>query len=164
MNAVTTITKRADELKPGDILPPNMAYTRRVVCSVSPSEVTCDGIAVKVYGERGALDTFSFAPEQEVEVESPALTPAQQHAEELRVLLAWMVDFAGRYAAHEIGANMQKFERINTLLAKIDPPAPPTLEEALTLLAEDHDGMPVTGFEKRVAALLDRARRAGVFK
>lgn len=151
-----TITKRADELKPGDILPANEAWVRRVIVSVKPLSRAGDGwLAIRWAGQdSGALETLDFAPSSTFEVESTALSSAQQHAEELLALVRKTAESTPRAYREEMDA----------LLAKIDPPAPPTLEEALYLLKKARSRLQCDpGFGPQdIDAILDRARRSDI--
>lgn len=102
-----------------------------------------------------------FQPDTLLDVEVPGLTPAQMHAEEMLGLLRTIKAMPGPWADQQ-----------RELLAKIDPPAAPTLAEALAALATLADGaqrVDAGDWQKAEAdarvqarALLDRAKRAGV--
>lgn len=89
--------------------------------------------------------------------QAPALTPAQQHAEELLGIARRAYDGLPEQAPWKA--------EIGRVLAKIDPPAPPTLEEALQALATILDSTsPQKDYEAAKAAqqIVDRARRAKI--
>lgn len=151
-----TIQKRGHELKLGDVVV--TPSSRLVVTQIEPDSF----VWVVKCGE-------PYVPQQNirfqdpVEVEAPALTPAQEHAEELRDALRNLVDSLDngvRFHAHAV----QPMKDAETLLAKIDPPKAPTLDEALQLLevVRGECGLGVN-YGGKVDALLDRARRAQVY-
>lgn len=153
------VQKRADELKRGDVL----ADGRVVVSKVERSQE--NNISAFMHGE-GESRTFEyFMPgERIVDVESPDLTPAQQHAEELAE--------AGKLIANQLVKSFYPAEMIvaietmRALLDKIKPPEPPTLEEALASLAVASGhllNIPSAGYKKMVD-VLERGRRSGVLK
>lgn len=161
-----TIRKRADELKPGDV---RLCQGERIAfqyvsCAPPMAHMSQDH---RLYSFAGLGREVNTAPASErlgewmppdwpVEVEAPALSPAQQHAEEL-------LAFVRKIAASDYA---QADEEAREVLAKIDPPVPPTLEEALELLGEALDATAI-GFEpldRRISQFRDRARRAGVLK
>lgn len=161
---MATIQKRADELKPGDVLPVKDGSVVLVgVRYVSADCVELMGCVMS--GDRMNVETRNQREftNTRIAVEVPDLTPAQQHAEEL-------LELAKNVSAAAAGINPPtgSFAHIATaLVSKIEPPEPPTLEEALTLLSgvtecrlDGHLGT------KHNAALdlLYRARKAGVFK
>lgn len=157
-----TIKKRADELQPGDIITSPDGALRRAV------------VAVELGPQMGALARIATVRLEEmppqmrvdenyktellpVEVREAALTPAQQHAEEL-------VEFVRAVMGLSVGDTERN---ARALLDKIDPPAPPTLAEALALLAEiEQDQWTGAGSRHKLMqqarAYLERARRAGL--
>lgn len=152
----TTITKRADELKPGDIT--NFGTGRYIVLSLGlkPGVVYMAPLET----DKGTLMWREFESSSAMKVEAPSLTPAQQHAEELLGIARRAYDGLPEQAPWKA--------EIGMVLAKIDPPAPPTLEEALAILSdlerhaqprELHFDSPIL---ERMFAILDRARRAGL--
>lgn len=150
-----TITKRADELKIGDIFITDKG--RRLIvhadlnaqggCSVTYVELDSATVKLKYSGVFG-----------DTKVET-ALSPAQQHAEEL-------LDLARRVSAAGINPPPGSLADIAAgLLAKIDPPKPPTLAEALDLLGVARDVLASKNAEiPAVNELLDRAQRCGEMK
>lgn len=161
-----TITKRADELKPGDVIQRAAGEVWRVL------ELDCASLCMEVTvwrmipGEMGRMFHYDADNAQEFTVESPTLSPAQQHAEELRDTLRNLVDALDNGVRYHAPA-VQLMKNAEALLAKIDPPAPPTLEEALKMLdemAEAHESGDAAHCRKLSRDLLDRARRAGVLK
>lgn len=88
--------------------------------------------------------------------ESPALTPAQEHAEELLKVARW----AATIAADTQDQALLR-ESAQELVARIDPPAPPSAEE----LARALDDVMNNGYNNvEVLNLLHRARSAGLLK
>lgn len=159
----TTIQKRADELKPGDV----MIYGDDR-CSVLQIVRDPVGAKVKLCALPEVGEVAELAPawirlnSAPIEVEAPALTPAQQHAEELAELLRTAVTVA-RQGASRVRQWVIDAEE---LLKTFEPPEPPTLEEALDAL-NAVAGMPGAFACKEMEmadAVLDRARRAGLLK
>jgi hypothetical protein len=151
------IQKRADELKPGDVLTGDL---KAVVISSLSNGYIWHG-APNGYGTVD-ISTLSPAHADLFEVEARDLTPAQQHAEELH---KYAEMFFRQYCNGE-RADAGDDGKLAYLLDAIAPPAPPTLEEALEALRQvvavrqtmgDHEAS-----EERAKDLLDRARRAGV--
>lgn len=161
--SAATITKRIGDLRAGDVI---LRPDGNRISIVQLGSVTIDGgearievhAVVLTYKRPPVVTTFTLAGE--VQVEAPALTPAQQHAEE-------MVELLRRIMARVDDPRKLIPQEIKMLLEKIDPPAPPTLEEALRLIAalrnsgDDAAGLKL---DRDAAAMLDRARRAGVLK
>lgn len=163
---MATIKKRADELKPGDVITSfhgasNVTCPAIVVTGYSNGRVLVVNELVSIWAPAGAV---FIGYSQAVEVEAPDLTPAQQHAEELAEFARHAT--SGNYAPEELQA--LAFE----LFDKIKPPEPPTLEEALEALSgtvkciKDDAVRLVDGKSPYVVALdiLDRARREGMLK
>lgn len=149
--------KKAVDLKPGDVVPENSSYYARVVCSVGPSESGDGYVAVRFYNVKyQTCDVMAERAGSEFEVESPTLSPAQQHAEEL---LAFVRTVEGSFL-HEIE---KRRAEASLLLARIDPPKPPSVEEAAELLSEailaTRDGF--EPLDRRISQFLERARAAG---
>jgi hypothetical protein len=174
------VSKEATLVEPGDVihilpLPPmpalvdalkNVALdpgpTRLLVLRTTPItphgevELTCfDPVGPGPIGANLSTRFFRGV----VGVEAPELTPAQVYADELLVLIGHAVQPGTVSAAWR----SQALE----LIAKIVPPAPPTLEEALTALAAVRSsgatGMGVVNGQV-VDDILDRARKSGVLK
>lgn len=148
--------KKAEDLKPGDVIPGNEAYGPRVVFSAGPSSTYPLMVAVRFFGLwANAIDEITAAKRAEFEVESPALSPAQQHAEEMVDIMRTIVqrDFSPSVLIRDSEA----------LLARIDPPKPPSVEELLAALAKLAQGHSVER-AKVANGLLDRARAAGQLK
>ena len=170
-----TIQKRADELRPGDVIVIKApggtvapAVDQRLAVLYTFSSAAIQGgdlITVHAVDLGGAQympgiliqAPRAFSADQLLYVESPDLTPAQQHAEELAEALRVMMD------CHDSGAELYHdyHAKYTTLLDKIKPPEPPTLAEALELVRKVHDTTPC-GHKPELAAMLDRARRAGM--
>lgn len=153
-----TITKRADELKPGDVL---VLPTRNIVFRV---DAEIGVLRVQVWDiEQDTTNNRWLQRSEVVEVEAPALTPAQQHAEELLELVCdaenLLVNWQDITSSQFDQGRKEWADAAKPLLAKIDPPAPPTLEEALALLARIWEA----GNGEGLDAILDRARRSGVY-
>jgi hypothetical protein len=165
------IQKRADELKPGDVLP-----TQSGICSFPYMVIR--GSSRKgsewVYHYVCAVDKDApyvfeakFAADIVCNVESPDLTLAQQHAEELLALvrkMAGVFKYSHTMSDADVAAHGKAYvEMAHEVLAKIDPPEPPTLAEALEsldALTSETSHMPKA--RDYALGLLDRARRAGV--
>lgn len=66
-----TIQKRADELKPGDILMRNEAFGPAVVCRIEPADVP-NRLKVTHFGLlRNDLDCSYYAPDDDKQIEVP---------------------------------------------------------------------------------------------
>lgn len=162
------ITKRADELKPGDILV--TVDSRKVVMHTE----TSDGFA-QVICSTVALGPISMSTAHPVDtlldVEVPDLTPAQERAEELAELLRRAVKWA---TTPRESSNWAAAARV--LLDEIDPPKPPTLGEVLLALMdaeplinmdpEDAVGGPAhtSKVSDNARDIIERARKAGLIK
>lgn len=149
------IQKRADELKRGDVVLASNIYV-----IIGKREPAGDHVAYKAYNaDDDSDDTFVCYPYIAVSVESPDLTPAQQHAEELVEALENLA--VGKTTIAQMAA-------ARVLLDKIKPPEPPTLVEALEAIISLQPLLiktePDDSRLKPVQALLDRARRAGILK
>lgn len=152
------IQKRADELNPGDHVLSLNGGQEWVILRHYLAQAQDVKITVGVIGA-GSAEHYWVPSGQYFEMVQPNLTPAQQHAEELVELLAECSPILGHDA---ISA------RINAMLDKITPPEPPTLAEALELIAfgaakASGDYKP-GDFTRRAEVILDRARRSGVLK
>lgn len=163
------IKKRMDELTVGDIvliphpMNPHASPSRGLVVGAAQ---TPGSIAV-VYvlaGKISAQDTKAFhrSPADLVDVEVPDIQSLS--ADDLDLLIT----SASECVEREIGP-----ERLRALVDRLRPPEPPTLAEALAVLASverlinsdfdrstDEDGDMAK--EREAKALLDRARRAGL--
>lgn len=152
------IQKRADELKRGDML-----ANGRIVTNMKGMGAF---VVVHCIGEREtSIYCDEYDKSRQIDVESPDLTPAQQHAEELVKRLWAIVDDSDQ-------GNFIDLNGARALLDKIKPPEPPTLTEALAELDSLRSHAKTCGafkecgvvMERSVDSLLDRARRAGVLK
>lgn len=170
---MNTITKNADQLQPGDIIPaiPGMRH-RRVIVMVRTDgrcvmPLTCD------LGEPSKVPYLPSAPVEQyvssdkIEVEAPDLTPAQQHAEELLQIVRNVADMPNA----PVQAKMARL-----VIDKIDPPNPPTYEELLASVKslakyinldlgrlDTDERYSVDLAESNAGKLLDRARRCRMF-
>lgn len=137
------VTKRADELKPGDIL-----LVRGLGGSMVERINEPGGGSVGVYlkGMDEATPPIFMNGAAPVPTFLPDLTSAQQHADALLAFVEAAADSPARTA----------------LLDKIHPPALPTLNEVMTALVGLSDPA-VTAIEskRRIEALVAKARRAG---
>lgn len=163
------IQKRADELRPGDdvallmggpMSAPNLKE-RLVMLRFNGADLGNDGIAFGRLAHAGRApltDIRYFRPDDSVNVEAPdELTPAQQHADELREMLWRAANFMrGRASFTEIEAEAR------ALLERIEPPAPPTLEEALAALTNLLQPAIGPAQLEHARDILSRARKAGV--
>lgn len=156
-----TIQKRADELKPGDVM--IFGSVQYLVVSMGEQAGKCLVHMAPIAEDGGTPMWLEFDQSRMLMIEAPAitsaLTPAQEHAEEL-------LDVARRAAklfeAHNRASEF--VDEVNGLLAKIDPPKAPTYEEALAALAQLLSATP-SHAEAAIdngRAILDRARRAQV--
>lgn len=148
------IQKRADELKRGDMLADG-----RIVTNMKGMGAF---VVVHCIGEREtSIYCDEYDKSRQIDVESPDLTPAQQHAEELAKRLWAIVDDSDQ-------GNFIDLNGARALLDKIKPPEPPTLAEALDVVlaltrAAREQGTVEAGMHEPIsngATLLDRARRA----
>jgi hypothetical protein len=150
---MSVIQKRADELKPGDVVV-NFRGSASLVCPAICIRGLEMGIT-KFFAGTGDHAAIFLGYATVVDVDALDLTPAQQHAEE-------MLDLLCDVYARAVDPQNLIPQRIKALVDKIKPPEPPTLEEALAslgALTPHANGDP----EVDVAiALLDRARRAGM--
>lgn len=168
-----TIRIPCDAVVIGDVLPASTMYPRRVVygfhehnhVGISPKTIDTSEITGVGNPPRMPTPREQWTPDMSVEVERAAeLTPAQQHAEALVDLLRELAD---RGSAGHVDHN-SLCGRARKLFDKIDPPQPPTLDEALRLLASwpsAHRTPLPPGDEPLTLTtekLLDRARRSGV--
>lgn len=114
-----------------------IALNERTVCVVDMQEAPRMRIGIRY-----------FRPDETYEVESPEpLLDAQE--------LSWLVT-AGRYFVEQGIAHP---ERLPVLLDRLDPPKPPTLDEALRLLQEVGAGDASADIRINARNLVDRARR-----
>lgn len=162
MMKMGTVQKRADELKPGDVVV-NFAGSASLVCPAICIRGLEMGVT-KFFAGSGDHAAIFLGYATVVEVEAPDLTPAQQHAEELAglVLVAHdtFVNWSSMNASAFQKARMEFEAAAKPIMDAIKPPEPPTLEEALSALDSiDPDHMPSSSLK-----VLDRARRAGVLK
>lgn len=164
----TVIQKRADRLQPGDII--SYPDQRSIVLSVKHSPMSVRIVALVIDVAHKLIDR-DVSPGVEIMTEVDQLTPAQRHADELveSLLAAANILRGGNLSAQE------HERKIRTLLAKLEPIEPPTLQEALGALMKlaDGAGAVMAGtWEKdsmqpeRTAAhdIIRRARAAGVLK
>lgn len=155
-----TIQKRADELRKGDVI---TNFLGAADCS-APAVVLFDYSAGRatIMDAEGTFRNPMIGYDSTVIVEAPALTPAQEHAEELLHWMRLMFDFIESPAT----AFYNEYrDGVRDLLAKIDPPKAPTLEEALEalrLMCEAKDDQHDYENLKNAQKILDRARRAQV--
>lgn len=132
------VTKRADELKPGDmfIITGRTAIVRKIDVDESTTAVFVEGIGEPTYLASSTL----------LNVPAPDLTPAQQHADALLAFVEAAADSPARTA----------------LLDKIHPPVAPTMDEVMGVLVATTDPkMPAVEVTRRIEALVAKARRAG---
>lgn len=135
------LTKRADQLKPGDmfIIAGRTAIVRKIDVDESTTAVFVEGISEPTYIASSTL----------LDVPAPDLTPVQQHADELLAFVEAAADSPARTA----------------LLDKITPPAAPTVPEMLGVLVGVLDpGVTAAQVKQRIEALVAKARRAGLVK
>lgn len=133
---MAVIKKRADELKPGDVLVDN----GHTVASTGPSGQD----TVKIHTAQGIV--LHSSAESVIDVLMPDLTPAQQHADALLAFVEAAADSPARTG----------------LLDKVHPPALPTLNEVMTTLAGLTDpAVTAAEIKRRIEALVAKARRAG---
>lgn len=89
--------------------------------------------------------------------EPAGLTPVQQAAEKLKYSLRWTLNFIETYAADAMGPATPEFNKVRALLDELDPPKPPTVEEALAVLRQlDRDSK---GWAATEGGALDNARK-----
>ncbi len=92
-----------------------------------------------------------------VEVESPTLTPAQQHAEE-------MLDLLRRVMVRVEDPRKLIPQQIRELLDRIEPPEPPSAAELASALDRAIAAIERSDLPAGVADVLARARATGVLK
>lgn len=155
-----TIQKRADELKPGDVVI-GFGYDKPGVFVGFHDRDAKDVCARFVIDGTDNIKREWMPFGRIVDVRGAALTPAQEHAEELLHWTRLMFDFIDSPAT----AFYNEYrDGVRTLLSKIDPPKAPTYEEALAALAQLLSATP-SHAEAAIdngRAILDRARRAQV--
>jgi hypothetical protein len=170
------ITKRADELKPGDILAVEGTNRRNVILKArdigNGVRVTFAGINL----HHTEVESATLVNDREFNVEALDLTPAQERADLLVEVLRDGVKSQMAYAP--AGAKLPTWVgNARDLLDEIDPPNPPTIEELLTALKDAakwaninvdrldlDDKSACDESEKNLGALLTRARKAGMIK
>lgn len=150
------IQKRADELKPGDVLIAHHGRHSVLALTEDAGIVEVTTCELRKYGDEACLrERTTRECDVTVYVEAPDLTPAQQHAEDLADALDWLLNDERSSDQALYNEQVPKFR---ALLDKIKPPEPPTLRDlAYALDSIDPDHMPPSAL-----AALDRARRAGV--
>lgn len=156
----TTISKRFDALNTGDIV--MKESVRLAVAHVSKrGAVQCVSLSGPLVFTLDLPRPADGMVQVEVEQQPVPLTPAQQHADEL-VEMLWRC--ANMMRGSSVRLDVETEAR--ALLDKIDPPQPPTLDEALGMLRDIREvinppGLGVTTGQM-LDAMLDRARRSGV--
>lgn len=137
------VIKRADELKPGDMLAGNGMAGRVVQWVGKPAG---NSVEVRSMGADSVIAPSFVGAASGMLVAIPDLTPAQQHADALLALVE----------------SLPVTDKITALLDKIRPPVAPTMDEVLTTLVGLSDPK-VTAAEssQRIKALVDKAKRAG---
>lgn len=159
-------TKRADQLVPGDVIVVRepgtpgtdiqpTCYNLVMLCRLGP-DLGNDGIR---FGDtrpdaRQHSTIRYLRPGDEVEL-------ARANQEVSNVELDHLL--TGACMLIDSGAPVSGI--LQDVVGRLRPPAPPTLEEALALLAEARANQSVAGFADlfgRTDELLERARRAGV--
>jgi hypothetical protein len=156
-----TIQKRAFEIKPGDVIQTDSdRLTVLHIQAESSKEIAFLCAYLDSLKPEPHIRRWAHKMTVKVEVNSPALTSAQQHADELVAMLQRCEPAFDNYPELSVA--------VDTLLEKVRPPEPPTLAEALEVLVS---GVTLVGgdykpgaFTDRANALLDRARRAGLLK
>jgi hypothetical protein len=179
-----TIMKRADELAVGDVLRwgpvEGTAEPRCVVVCVIADQPRGSGHAYLEVADirtpprtsRDRMHTVQLAREHQFEVEAPALTPAQEHAELFEKYAREFLRLSQNSGPAGF-ANVSEFKALRDALDKIRPPEPPTLAEALEALSVlyegtkavrtgewDHASMQVA--RNQAHSIVERARRAGI--
>lgn len=134
------ITKRADELKAGDMLVWNGMAGRVVVSVGKPAG---GSVELVTQGADSATSTTYMGADTRVLVAALELTPAQQHADALLALVE----------------SLPATAKITELLDKIRPPVPPTADELATALIAAHEGKD-PDIKQRLAILVGRWNRA----
>lgn len=154
------IQKRADELKPGDVV--TMGKNGKCSFLYASREAIADEVRMQFGAHNGwglVTHMLNCGEDTVFHVESPDLTPAQQHAEELAEALQVMMN------CHAYGAELYDDYRAK-YIALLDKIKPPTLAEALGMLEKIRFAahLPAASIDiiNGVDAMLDRARRAGV--
>lgn len=161
-----TITKRADEIKPGDVLvmaeQPTLGTpiprARHVVLHADSLGRDIVALTCAILGDPDARPLVQkYVYDRQIDVEAPDLTLAQVHAERL-------LDLLDKWTSE--GTTVEALREARDLVAELRPPVPPTLAETLAML--ERFGQKKYGVKPgdaaAVDALLDRARRAGVLK
>lgn len=132
------IAKRADQLKPGDIIR-TIGGVRRVVTYIAPPSRPGAGSFVAVTLESrditASIVTMGDAKSDTLfDVEDYALTPAQQNADVLLTVLRGARDFYDRHAAD--GAPMPSWVVAGREVIDTIDPKPPTAGELAQALAD----------------------------
>lgn len=154
----TIIEKRFDQLEPGDVLPGDDGYALVVYNVVDNGPGACRDVWCVEADRAAKVRSMTHKSSELFAVECRDLTPAQQHADELLELVR----------ATSIHRSGPLSDRAQALIDKIDPPQPPTLDEALALLAAwpSASRTPLMPGDEpltlKTEKLLDRARRSGV--
>ena len=149
-----TITKRADQLQPGDIIVMNGYRHRVVIEATSYDTETSIHYASSPYAYGDLLNLVNDDNHRRFEVLT-RLSPAQELADEMHTILQMVVANKADWRA-----------AADALLDKLHP-EPPTAEElaaALSNLAERPVRERIEESFETAKALLNRARRAGMIK
>lgn len=133
------IQKQAQDLVAGDVLtdsvrPLGLVLTRArttydagigktLVCIARIGSISGGPVQDERFQPLAVLDVADFS--------TPELTPAQQRADEL---LKRLRELRGYYAALAGGMGAEVLRDVDELLAKLQPPEPPELTEALDVL------------------------------
>lgn len=157
--------KKAEDLKPGDII--NYDCGSMVVVAIIQKRVSAlvevDALIVELnLGKKAKIEAMTISGINEVE--SPALSPAQQHAGDFLMMMIRAVNILDGH-----GVAPEFTQEARALLARIDPPKPPSVEELAEALGElRHVGAMPASEQKcamqRIDSVLDRARAAGQLK
>jgi hypothetical protein len=158
------VKKKAEELKPGDLVVALPGFDQKVIPAFVASVRFDDDQLNAVVTFQGQNGIATWSRGLEVEVVVGLLTPAQQHAEEL---LTMVRRAANLLSDHSFAPQLA--DDLRALLARIDPPKPPSAEELAEALAELVKYNEMNTMEKIAAkpaehtarAVLERARQAG---
>lgn len=163
------IQKRADELKPGDILAKKGLH-RAVVIATSQLNPQCVSIIMVRLGSTGYINSPALPATNEapfdVEVPDPKVSD-DDLADLIKAARAWLNGSVPTISDRDL---------IARLVDKLSPPNPPTLDEVLLALTDAaqwvgvdperySDGIVEAGkVGNRVDSIIQRARHAGMIK
>lgn len=141
--------KPAQDLKPGDVF--FFCGARAVVVHSEIDEAQRVRFWFAMMGTRDyELSSTTQAPDAQFTVELPVgLTPVQARADEL---LGYVKEFSAHLRGEESHWGPHFAANLQDTIDELDPPKPPTLAEALSLLRKfESDRLTAEGYDKAIA-------------